>query len=150
MNSDKHHENSISNKITLNIIRKTIVDTPSTVSHSFVSPIFSNTKIHASRNSLALPGMPSNDLTWTLPICMAAAVVKPAVTGIEINCTRKPRLSRPSVSTTRPDMNEANTAKSAFIRTYRWTIKAMMAVGPMVTLWQLPTTQYTKLASSSE
>lgn len=41
-------------------------------------------------NSFEWPGKPSSDLICPLAIVIAAAEVKPAVTGMEINWTRNP------------------------------------------------------------
>lgn len=78
-------------KLTLKINKNIILVTPKTVSHSLVSEIYRKTLIHADKNSPELPDLiPKRDLTCPLPIVIAAAVVNPAVTGIEMNCTIKP------------------------------------------------------------
>lgn len=124
-----------------NANKKPIVNTPNTESHSLALPTFPQMCIHASRNSVDLPGNPSNDFTCKLPICNAAAVVKPAVTGIEMNCTKLPMFSRPNVMMMQPQMNDAKTAKSGLNNAKRCTISAIIAVGPIVTFLLLPTTQ---------
>lgn len=54
--------------------------------------MYRKTLIQADKNSPELPDLiPKRDLTCPLPIVIAAAVVNPAVTGIEINCTIKPK-----------------------------------------------------------
>lgn len=70
--------------------------TPSTVSHSCTLRMCSTKLIQDSINSFDEPArMPSSDFSWPLAIVMAAAEVKPAVTGIEMNCTRKPAITVP-------------------------------------------------------
>ena len=85
---------------------------------------------------------------------MAAADVKPAVTGIEMNCTKKPAITVQlaiNIGPARCIMNEANVprfsspksrimiplrnadkmAKSGLVLTYRCTMSAIIAVGPV-------------------
>lgn len=82
---------------------------------------------------------------------MAAADVNPAVTGIEMNCTRKPRLSSPKPSTTHPTKNADRMANAGpRLATWTCTISDMMAVGPIVTSLQLPNKAYTKHPMKAE
>lgn len=69
-----------------------IVATPKTESHSLISLIFTKKDFQASRNSLAGPGIPSKDLVCELAILIAAAVVKPDITGNEKKSTKNPRI----------------------------------------------------------
>lgn len=64
--------------------------TPSSVSHNLVWPMLLMTASQASRNSLAFPGIPSNPFICEEAIWVAAAEVKPAMTGKEKNSTTKP------------------------------------------------------------
>lgn len=79
---------------TLNRMSATIVSTPRTVSQRRVSLIFLNTLIQASTNSLELPLMPRIDLIWPHPIVIAAAVVNPFTTGVEMKRTKKPAIAK--------------------------------------------------------
>lgn len=64
--------------------------TPSSVSHNLVWLMLLMTASQASRNALAFPGMPNNPFIWEEAIWVAAAEVKPAMTGKEKNSTTKP------------------------------------------------------------
>lgn len=93
----------------------------------------------AERNIDPDPGNPSKFLIWPLAIVIAAAVVKPDITGVEINCTKNPRFKSPSTRVNIPYKNVRRTAKSGFSpATNGWVIIAIIAVGPMVTALQLP------------
>lgn len=63
--------------------------------------------------------MPTSDLSWPLAIVMAAADVNPAVTGIEMNCTRKPAsaVGNKYWSCRRCIMNEAASTSGLLVRT---------------------------------
>ena len=93
----KEEDTSLSSKdklciryYTCPISRSTIVQTPSVTSPTLVSCILLNKFPHASRNSLPLPLIPSRFFSWVEAIVRAAAAIKPAVTGNDMNCTRKP------------------------------------------------------------
>ena len=62
---------------------------------------------------------------------MAAAEVKPVVTGIDINLTKTPRFKMPKTSIIQPDKKQSNTALSGLPDTWACTIKAIIAVGPL-------------------
>jgi len=66
------------------------VQAPRVTSPALVSCIFLNTFFHASRKSWPLPLIPSRPFSWDEAIVRAAADIKPAVTGNDMNCTRKP------------------------------------------------------------
>lgn len=122
------------------------VPNPSSASHSRVCPTFSNTFAHESTNELDRPALeiPINDLIWLLMIVIAAAVIKPVITGIEINCTTKPKLSSPSSRMIHPDRNDAKMAPAGpSWSTLCWTISAIMAVGAIVISFTLPKNAYT-------
>lgn len=46
------------------------------------------------------------------------AVVNPAVTGMDINCTKKPKFNDPKMSTMIPIIKDMNTANSGASTTY--------------------------------
>ena len=66
------------------------MQTPSVTSPALVSCILLNKFSHDARNSLPLPGIPSRFFSWDEAIVTAAADIKPAVTGTDMNSTRKP------------------------------------------------------------
>lgn len=70
----------------------TMVVTPSSASPSVMLPMLRTMLVQVSINSLPDPGSPSRDLIWLLEMVMAAAVVKPTITGIDTKSTRKPEM----------------------------------------------------------
>lgn len=66
-----------------------MVRTPSNVSQSRVSLMCVKTLTQDSIKAFVDPFMPSSDLTWLLPIVIAAAIVKPTVTYHWIHATQK-------------------------------------------------------------
>lgn len=67
-----------------------MVATPKTESHNLISLILTKKDFQASRNSLAGPGIPSRDFVCELAMLIAAAVVKPDITGNEKKSTKNP------------------------------------------------------------
>jgi hypothetical protein len=59
--------------------------------------MFLNRFSHDSRNSLPLPLIPSRLLSWDEPIVIEAADINPAVTGNDMNSTRKPDRTREAI-----------------------------------------------------
>ena len=72
------------------ISRRSIVQIPRVTSPALVSWILWNKFPHDSRNSFPLPLIPSRLFSWDEAIVIAAADTKPAVTGNDMNSTRKP------------------------------------------------------------
>lgn len=119
-------------KLTFKISKKNNVATPSNVSYSLISSIWEKSTLHESIKSPDdLTVKPKNDLICPLAIVIAAAVVKPTVTGYDINCIKNPKFNKLSNKMTIPLKNDANTAKSGEAVTYFCTIIAIMAVGPI-------------------
>lgn len=71
--------------------RRTIMQTsPSTASHSLVSPMCSKIFRQTSRNLPPLMLMPRISFTWLVAMIMAAADVKPTETGPDIKSIKNP------------------------------------------------------------
>ena len=64
---------------------------PKTVSHNFISFMPLNNLIKESMKELLLPVRPKIGLSCELAIVIAAALVKPHITGILIKSIRTPR-----------------------------------------------------------
>lgn len=73
-------------------MRKKIVPKPSNKSWYFVSVMCSIIDIQDSRNSLDFPLIPRRPFICDEAIVIAAAVVKPTVTGTDIKLTKKPEI----------------------------------------------------------
>lgn len=67
---------------------------PKTLSHNLTSVMLLKNFSIACKNSLALPGIPNRPFNCVEAICKAAAVVKPAVTGYDINSIKKPKTNQ--------------------------------------------------------
>lgn len=75
---------------TLNKTNTTIVQIPNNVSWYRIWSRFLKIAIKESRKLSALPGMPSSDLNWEDAMLIAAADVKPVITGSDIKSNKKP------------------------------------------------------------
>lgn len=76
--------------ITFISTRTTSVQSPSNVSHGFILSRLENIALTASTKSSALPGIPKRDLNCEAAMLIAAAEVKPVITGSDIKSNRKP------------------------------------------------------------
>lgn len=81
--------------------------------------------------------MPKRLLTWPVAMVRAAAIVKPVVTGTDMNRMSTPRLSKPIRVMMQPDRKHISTAYAGLPSTYGCTISAMMAVGPVEERFEL-------------
>ena len=144
---------------------------PKTASHTLVSVIFSNTAFHVSvKLTVELNLRPNKDLIWVVMVERAAAMVKPPITGIAINSTRKPKrgtkmefrvyscvdltmlpkLRKPTKSEATPEKKARRTAAPGPIwTTASWVSRHRIEEGPMVIAFVLPSSMYTKLPTKA-
>jgi hypothetical protein len=88
-------------------------DTPIIRVGMWVSPICINTP-HTSLMKCSLRPMetPNNLLSWESPMMMAAALVKPTITGCDKKFTTTPNLKAPNVSCITPTINASKIANT--------------------------------------
>jgi len=81
---------------------------------------------------------PSRLFHWLLAMVIAAAEVKPAMTGKEKKSMRNPRRRKPAMRITIPVKKVSRIAYSGPKWEILAVIKAMIAVGPMLMSFSLP------------
>ena len=92
-------------------------------------------------------------LTWPEAIVIAAAEVKPAITGTDMKSITTPKRNIPNTRIMMPLKKERSTAyagPSGPCAAYCAVIRAIIAVGPTVMSFELPKNKYMKQPMNAE